>query len=85
MCPAAGLETHALLPSFTHSIPHSLISHTLSHIFAHTQDVSGVYLLLAMPSPEMRSAAAELVVNLLEGQGREVMSATAERLKVRVV
>lgn len=46
------------------------------------QDVSGVYMLLAMPSAELRSSAAALVVNLLEEQGREAMTATADRLKV---
>lgn len=41
-----------------------------------------MYLLLAMPSPELRSAAAGLVVNLLEDQGKEAVEAAAERLKV---
>lgn len=46
------------------------------------QDVSGVHMLLAMPSADLRSSAAALVVNLLEDQGREAMTATADRLKV---
>ncbi len=39
-------------------------------------------MLLAMPSAELRAASAGLVVQLLEDQGREVLTAAAERLKV---
>jgi hypothetical protein len=39
-------------------------------------------MLLAMPSAELRSSAATLVVNLLEDQGREAMNAAVARLEV---
>jgi flagellar biosynthesis/type III secretory pathway ATPase len=49
------------------------------------QDVSGVFMLLAMPNAELRSSAAVVVVNLLGEQGREALEAAAERLKVEVL
>jgi hypothetical protein len=39
-------------------------------------------MLLAMPHAELRAAAASLVVNLLEEQGREAVTAAEERLRV---
>lgn len=67
-----------------HVISHKVVTQPSSCVCtcADMQDVSAVFMLLAMPNAELRSSAAVVVVNLLGDQGREAMEAAAERLKV---
>jgi hypothetical protein len=48
------------------------------------QDVSGVYNMLALDNPELRRAAAELVAQLVEEQGRAAVTEAAAAVKEAV-